>query len=67
MLASARYVLYGKFPTDPDWTFIFDYTIKVGLGASPKIEAKAGEPPDMEAVHKFSSGVASLLARREGR
>jgi hypothetical protein len=67
MLASARYVLYGKFPTDPDWTFIFDYTIKVGLGASPRIEAKAGEPPDMEAVHKFSSGVASLLARREGR
>ena len=67
MLASARYVLYGKFTTDMDWTFIFDYTIKVGLGASPKIEAKAGEPPDMQAVHKFSSGVASLLARREGR
>jgi hypothetical protein len=67
MLASAKYVLYGKFPTDSDWTFIFDYTIKVGLGASPRIEAKAGEPPDMEAVHRFSSGVASLLARREGR
>jgi hypothetical protein len=66
MLASAKYVLEGRFPGE-EWTFIFDYTIKVGLGASPAIVAKAGEPPDMEAVHRFSSGVASMLARREGR
>ncbi|HEY0365064.1 MAG TPA: DUF4157 domain-containing protein [Pyrinomonadaceae bacterium] len=64
MLASANYVLEGRFPNE-EWTFIFDYTIKVGLGASPAIEAQAGEPPDMQAVHQFSSGVASLLARRE--
>ncbi|HEX5601446.1 MAG TPA: polymorphic toxin type 4 domain-containing protein, partial [Pyrinomonadaceae bacterium] len=67
MLASANYVLHGKLPSDSDWTFIFDYTIKVGLGASPSIVAKAGEPPDMEAINRFSTGVASLLARREGR
>jgi len=67
MLASAKYVLHGKLPSDSDWTFIFDYTIRVGLGASPSIVAKAGEPPDMEAINRFSTGVASLLARREGR
>ena len=66
LLASAKYVLEGRFPNE-EWTFIFDYTIKVGLGASPSIVAKAGEPPDMEAVHRFSTGVASMLARREGR
>lgn len=66
LLASAKYVLEGRFPGE-EWTFIFDYTIKVGLGASPSIVAQAGEPPDMEAVHRFSTGVASMLARREGR
>jgi hypothetical protein len=62
-LASAKYVLDGRFPGE-EWTFIFDYVIKVGAGASPSITAKAGEPPDMEAIHRFSSGVAAMLARR---
>lgn len=53
MLASARYVLEGRFPGEP-WTFIFEYVINVGLGASPSVVAQMGEPPDMEAINQFS-------------
>lgn len=62
-LASARYVLHGRFPGE-DWTFIFDYTIKVGAGASPRITVKAGEAADMDAVHRFSAGAQSVMTTR---
>ena len=62
-LASARYVLDGRFPGE-DWTFIFEYVIKVGLGAAPSIRATAGEPADLEAINRFSTGVAAMMTRR---
>jgi len=63
LLARANYKLYGRFPGEA-WTFIFEYTIKVGLGASPSVKVLAGEPADMAAVHRFSAGAASVIATR---
>lgn len=63
LLARVNYKLYGRFPGD-EWTFIFEYTISVGIGASPETKVLQGKPPDMDAVHRFSAGAASVLTAR---
>jgi hypothetical protein len=58
-----NYKLYGHFSQEP-WAFIFEYTIRVGMGASPTIKVLAGEPVDMAELHRYSSGAAAMLGRK---
>jgi hypothetical protein len=63
ILAKANYKLYGRLPGEP-LTWIFEYTINIGLGSAPSVEVLAGEPPDMTAANRLSSGMSDFIRRR---
>jgi hypothetical protein len=62
LLAKANYKLYGRF-AGAEWAQIFEYTIKVGVGAVPSVKVLAGET-DLDAVHAFSSAAEDMLHTR---
>ena len=61
LLAKVIYRLYGKFPQEPEPTFIFEYTIRVGRNTqNPEISVLAGEA-DMEAASLYSTAAQEAI------
>jgi hypothetical protein len=62
ILAKVNYRLFGRFPGE-EWAHLFEYTIKIGLGATPSVKVLSGET-DIEKVNHLSSAAQAMMATR---